>query len=126
MGDQLFGAPPAGWSGPLPADAAETDPRKILADTLTYLTNQQSRMNYPAYRRWGLPITSSHIESTIKQINRRGKGSEKFWTEPGGESLLQLRADQLADTAPLDTYWLQRSHQATGTRTYNRTTQVVA
>ena len=112
--------------GPLPEEAAETDPRKILADTLTYLTNQQTRMNYPAYRRLGLPITSSHIESTVKQISRRVKGSEKFWTEQGGEALLQLRADQLCDTAPLDTFWLQRPRHATGTRNYRRLTQVIA
>ncbi len=37
-----------------------------------------SRMNYPEYRRQGLPITSSHIESTIKRINRRMKGTDKF------------------------------------------------
>lgn len=112
--------------GPVPEDASETDPRKIVADTLTYLTNQQSRMNYPQYRRMGLPITSSHIESTVKQISRRVKGSEKFWTAAGGEALLQLRADQLCDTAPLDTHWSQRPHQATGTRTYRRTTPVAA
>ena len=112
--------------GPLPEGVAETDPRKILADTLTYLTNQQSRMNYPAYRRLGLPINSSHIESTVKQISRRVKGSEKFWTEQGGEALLQLRADQLCDTAPLDTFWLQRPRQATGTRNYKRSTQISA
>ena len=52
--------------GPPPTDAGETDPRRIIAGTLTYLVNQQSRMNYPAYRRKGLPVTSSHIESTIK------------------------------------------------------------
>lgn len=112
--------------GPVPADASETDPRKIVADTLTYLTNQQSRMNYPQYRRMGLPITSSHIESTVKQISRRVKGSEKFWTATGGEALLQLRADQLCDTAPLDTYWSQRPHQATGTRTYRRSPSAAA
>jgi hypothetical protein len=112
--------------GPLTPDAADTDPRQIVADTLTYLTNQQSRMNYPAYRRLGLPITSSHIESTVKQISRRVKGSEKFWTESGGEALLQLRADQLCDTAPLDTFWLQRPTQATGTRNFRRLTPVSA
>ena len=37
-------------------------------------------MNYPEYRRLGLPLTSSHIESTIKQIAARVKGSEKFWS----------------------------------------------
>ena len=112
--------------GPLPADATDTDPRQIVADTLTYLTNQQSRMNYPTYRKMGLPITSSHIESTVKQISRRVKGSEKFWTESGGEALLQLRADQLCDTAPLDTFWLTRTRQATGTRNYQRLTQTTA
>ena len=56
-------------------------PRVQLASTLTYLTNQQGRMQYHEYRRQGLPITSSHIESTIKQINRRIKGTEKFWDQ---------------------------------------------
>ncbi len=105
---RAVGAPPAGWSGSPPPNASDTDPRQIIADTITYLTNQQSRMNYPTYRKMGLPITSSHIESTVKQVSRRVKGSEKFWREQGGEALLQLRADQLCDTAPLDTYWLHR------------------
>ena len=86
--------------GPPPAIATETDPRKVVAETLTYLTNQQSRMNYPTYRLAGLPITSSWMESTVKQINRRVKGSEKFWTKAGGEDLAQLSADKLCDTAP--------------------------
>jgi hypothetical protein len=102
-------------------ESGDTDPRVILAETLTYLTNQQSRMNDPQYRRDGLPITSSHIESTVKQINHRVKGSEKFWTAAGGEALLQLRADLLSDTAPLDRFWSRRAQQSTGTRTYHRT-----
>jgi len=106
--------------GPPPADAGETDPRQIIAGTLTYLVNQQSRMNYPDYRRQGLPITSSHIESTVKQINQRVKGSEKFWTAMGGEALLQLRADQLSDTQPLSLHWFRRSRAATGTRHYTK------
>lgn len=112
--------------GPLPPDAADTDPRKIVADTLTYLTNQPSRRNDPAYRRLGWPMTSSHIESTVKQISRRVKGSEKFWTEEGGEALLPLRADPICDTTPLDTFWLRRTRQATGTKNYKRLTQITA
>ena len=65
----------------------DTSPRKLVTKTPTYLQNQQSRMNYPEYRRLGLPITSVHMESTIKQLNRRLKGSEKFWTNEGAESL---------------------------------------
>ena len=104
--------------GPAPLDASETDPREIVAGTLTYLRNQQSRMNYPEYRKLGLPITSSPIESTVKQVNYRMKGTEKFWTRGGGEALLQLRADQLSDTAPLDVYWARRARQASGVRSY--------
>lgn len=104
--------------GPTPPDASETDPREIVAGTLTYLRNQQSRMNYPEYRKLGLPLTSSPMESTVKQINYRMKGTEKFWTRGGGEALLQLRADQLSDTAPLDAYWARRARQASGVRSY--------
>ena len=106
--------------GPPPDDVGDSDPRQIVAGTLTYLVNQQSRMKYPDYRRGGLPVTSSHIESTVKQINQRVKGTEKFWSTAGGEALLQLRADQLSDTQPLSLYWLHRSRSATGTRTYKK------
>ena len=97
---------------------AEESPRSKIADALRYLENQQSRMHYDEYRRQGLPITSSHIESTIKQINRRVKGSEKFWSEGGAEPMLQLAADYLSETTPLDTYWRDRPSQATGQRHY--------
>lgn len=40
-------------------------------------------MNYVEYRGLGLPITSSLMESTVKQIGRRVKGTEKFWSEAG-------------------------------------------
>ena len=112
--------------GSLPPDASTTDPRQIVADTLTYLTNQQSRMNYPAYRQSGLPITSSPIESTVKQINHRVKGSEKFWSASGGEALLQLRADQLSDTNPLDLFWTNRTREATGPRNHKKQTTTSA
>ena len=102
--------------GSPPPDVADSDPRQIVAETLTYLTNQQSRMNYASYRQVGLPITSSHIESTVKQINQRVKGSEKFWAQMGAEALLQLRADQLSDTDPLQIFWIHREKAATGTR----------
>lgn len=96
----------------------EESPRQKVADALRYLTNQQSRMRYDEYRRQGLPITSSHIESTIKQINHRVKGSEKFWSGGGAEALLQLAADYLSETAPLTPFWRNREAQATGQRHY--------
>lgn len=99
-------------------DESEESPRSKVADALRYLKNQKSRMHYDEYRRLGLPITSSHIESTIKQINRRVKGTEKFWSEGGAEALLQLAADYLSETNSLATFWRERPSRATGQRHY--------
>jgi hypothetical protein len=104
--------------GPPADDDGETSPRRLVADTLTYLQNQKQRMNYPEYRRQGLPITSAHMESTVKQLNRRIKGSEKYWSERGGEAVLQLAADQLSTSRPLDEFWRKRPQRQPGYRTY--------
>jgi hypothetical protein len=90
-----------------PAEGDEASPAAIVARTLVYLQNQRTRMHYQRYRQQGLPITSSHIEATIKQINRRVKGSEKFWDQ-GAEPLLVLAADHLSETNRLDRFWQQR------------------
>jgi hypothetical protein len=109
---------PECWQG---ANDPEESPRCKVAEALRYLENQQSRMCYDEYRRQGLPITSSHIESTIKQINRRVKGSEKFWSGGGAEALLQLAADYLSETKSLVTFWQERMKRATGQRHYQTT-----
>jgi hypothetical protein len=98
----------------------ETSPRRIVAEALTYLKNNKERMRYDEYRKAGLPITSSHMESTVKMFNRRLKGTEKFWSEEGAEAILQLRADHLSETEPLETYWKNRQETATGQRRYRR------
>ena len=95
-------------------DESETSPRNIVRQALTYIQNQQSRMNYPEYRKQGLPITSAHMESTVKEMNRRIKGSEKFWGEAGAEAMLQMKADTLCDSQPLDTFWEDRHDTRTG------------
>jgi hypothetical protein len=79
--------------------------RKTIAETLTYVTNNRERMKYPEYRRLGLPISSAPVESTIKQINRRVKGTEKFWLEDGAEAMLQLRATQLSQDDRWNRNW---------------------
>ena len=71
---------------------------RVLAETLTYLRNNQSRMDYPRYRCEGLPVTSALIESLVKEMNYRVKGTEKFWNDgPSGEAILQVRAALLSD-----------------------------
>ena len=62
-------------------------------------------MNYADYRRQGLPVTSSAVESLIKEFNYRVKGTEKFWDNPeGAEAILQVRAAVLSDDDRLATY----------------------
>jgi hypothetical protein len=107
--------------GKPPSDASPTDPRERIARALTYYEYHRSRMNYPTYRRLGLPLTSSHIESTIKQINRRVKGSEKFWSQSTSEAILQLRGDHLCDSTPLDSFWLRHQASQTGVNSYAQT-----
>lgn len=93
--------------GPGAAGRANT-----LEDALTYVTNNRERMDYPEYRRLGLPISSAPVESTIKQLNRRVKGSEKFWLEDGVEAILQLRSAQLSQDERWDQNWSRpRKHR---------------
>lgn len=80
----------------------DDDPRKIIARELGYLEHNRERMDYPRYRRGGLPWTTSHVESTVKIFNRRVKGSEKFWGETGAEAILQLRAAFLSEDSRLE------------------------
>jgi len=98
----------------------ETHPRVIVNTALGYLQNHKDKMNYPEYRRLGLPITSSYVESAVKQFNQRVKGTEKFWTEEGAEALLQLRADYLGTTNPLPEFWQTRQANATGQANYSQ------
>jgi hypothetical protein len=95
-------------------------PRRVVQEALTYLSNHQDKMHYDEYRKQGLPLMSSHVESTVKQINYRVKGTEKFWSEEGAEALLQLRADYLSDDEPLEEFWQRRQAAATGQRQYRR------
>jgi hypothetical protein len=78
-------------------EARPTDPSEVIRQTIGYLANNQSRMDYPRYRREGLPTCSSLVESLIKQFNQRVKGTEKFWNPSQAETILQLRAALLCE-----------------------------
>lgn len=95
--------------GDPPADCPDTDPRKILATTLRYLGNNRDRMKYPEYREAGLPVTTAWMESLVKEINYRVKGTEMFWNDPeGAEAILQIRAAALCDDGRLTEHLLHR------------------
>lgn len=95
--------------GAPPEKCSDSDPRQIIARTITYLTNNRQRMNYPAYRQAGLPITTAWMESLVKEMNYRVKGTEMFWNDPdGGEAILQVRAGALSDDDRLSRHIRQR------------------
>ena len=97
---------------------AETSPKSVVAKTLRYLTNNRKKMKYDEYRKQGLPIVSSLVESMVKQVSRRVKGTEKFWGDEGAEAILQLRADYLSDGDVMERFWERRQAAATGQRCY--------
>jgi hypothetical protein len=94
--------------GQPPEDAEETDVRVMLSRARGYLRNNVDRMKYPEYRKAGLPVTSSWVESLIKEINYRVKGTEKFWNEHGAECVLAVRAAVLSDDERLAHYFAAR------------------
>lgn len=85
-------------------------PCKAVYDAHRYLSNNVSRMKYGEYRQQGLPVTSAPMESLVKQINLRVKGTEMFWNDgiKGGEAILQIRSAALSDDGRMDTYLTHR------------------
>lgn len=98
-----IGRPPPG------EELAAADPRRVLAEAVRYLQNNAERMDYPRYRRQGLPTTSSLAESLVGEFNARVKGRQKFWNRPAGaEAILQVRAALLSEDGRLDRYFAER------------------
>lgn len=91
--------------GKPPKDAPQTDRRRIIEKTQTYVANNLEKMDYPRYRKVGLPISSAPVESTIKQFNKRVKGTEKFWRRDALEAVLQVRAAQLSEDGRTERLW---------------------
>jgi len=100
---ETLGRPPPG------EEVAATDARRLLAESLSYLRNNVERMDYPRYRRQGLPTTSSLVESLVGEFNARVKGKQKFWNRPAGaEAVLQVRAALLSEDGRLERYFAER------------------
>jgi len=85
-------------------------PHKAVHDAHRYLRNNATRMDYARYRQEGLPVTSAPMESLVKQMNLRVKGTEMFWNDgpKGGEAILQIRSAALSDDGRLETYLTHR------------------
>jgi hypothetical protein len=101
------------WQGrigrPPPEELPASDPRRAVAEALSYFGHNKGGMKYPEYRRAGLPTTSSLVESLVGQVNARVKGKQKYWDRgAGAEAILQLRAAVLSEDDRLDRYLAER------------------
>lgn len=76
---------------------APKDACRVVKLATDYVERNRERMDYPRYRRMGLPVSSALVESLIKQINHRVKGTEQFWNDGGLEAVLQVRAAYLSE-----------------------------
>ena len=86
-----------------------SDPRRAVAEALSYFGHNEGRMKDPQYRRAGLPVTSSLVESLVGQVNARVKSKQKYWNRgASAEAMLQLRAAILSEDGRLDRYLTER------------------
>jgi len=92
-------------AGPPPKHATENDSRRILANNLHDFKTNRAAMNYPAFRKNGWPLGSGIIESTIKQIGKRLKGTEKHWNLDGADKTLHVIAQLIADDGAWNDFW---------------------
>lgn len=95
-------------AGPPRGDEGPEHPRRVLANNIGYFQTHRHHMAYPRYRARGWPIGSGVTESAVKQFNKRVKGTEQFWSEPGVEAILALRALWLSQDERWNKYWATR------------------
>jgi hypothetical protein len=100
----------SGSSRPPPLPAARHSLAVLLPGAVgPPAADAAARMDYPRYRRLGLPTTSSLVESLVGDINGRVKSKQKYWNRPGGaEAILQVRAAYLSEDDRLHRYFAHR------------------
>lgn len=94
--------------GPAQASAGPADPREVLRQNLGYFERHKQHMQYDVYRRNGWPIGSGNVEAGVKSFNERVKGTDQFWTKPGVEAIMALRAMWKSQDQRWDRYWNNR------------------
>lgn len=66
---------------------------KSMTTCREYFVGNRDRMNYPKFRKMGLPSGSGAVESAIRRVvNLRMKGNSIYWLSEHAEAMLHLRA----------------------------------
>ena len=80
---------------------------------VSYLSHNQSRIDYQAYRQQGLMIGSGVVESSNRRIvTVRLKQSGMFWSKLGAEAVMNLRACYLSSSTRWQDFWRDISHKS--------------
>ena len=90
-------------------NAPETDRKRLLATNAHYFKTNREGMDYPTFRKNGWPIGSGIVESVIKQLGKRLKGTEKHWAVSGAEATLQVMTHLLSEDGSWITFWKRGS-----------------
>lgn len=70
---------------------------KTLATERGYFTTNAARMQYPTFRRQGLPVGSGAVEAEAKRlVQLRLKRPGMRWSDPGARAILHLRCHSLS------------------------------
>lgn len=95
------------------AALVKTQKRKKIADEqVTYLTNQQHRMNYCEMRKAKLPIGSGTVEAACKTlVKQRLGGSGMRWLNCHSDDMIVVRALKLTP-GRYEQYWKKRMRYA--------------
>jgi hypothetical protein len=73
---------------------------------VSYLSNNQNRIDYQRYRQQGLMIGSGVVESSNRRIvTVRLKQSGMFWSKFGAEAVMTLRACYLSSSKQWQDFW---------------------
>jgi hypothetical protein len=91
--------------GEPPPGCPNDDPRKVLADAVSYFTHNAPRMHYAEYRAKGYPIGSGVAESSCRHLVglRMRRTATMTWRERNAEAMVQLRCVRASGT--WDRFW---------------------
>jgi transposase len=81
------------------------DPKIIYDNFINHLEKNKSRIKYDEFRERSYPIGSGCIESAVKLFSKRIKGTEKQWSDEGGEAILHLYSFLLSEDNRWDLLW---------------------
>jgi len=94
--------------GPAQKSDGPKHPRRVLEAEIGFFERNQHLMKYHEYRAKGWPIGSGNTEAGVKRFNKRVKGTDQFWSEPGAEAILALRGLHASQDQRWDRYWMSR------------------